>query len=346
MKLTLLLAVLLEVALVTGSAAQSPTHPNPPKTPAHKAVPQKAAPGPSVAGTYTCPTVTVDSAGRITAIQNGVCPAEKPAREMMRADRHFYFNCETGSNDNPGTAEQPFADPAHAYRVDQRTLDHAGQFTTWVHQQGNCAPKSAPDTLTNVQAAWVFVGPLTGAQGVGSFQIVGEDAATVITGPAEGYVFSLHRDAAFTTSHLHCVPGKGGGCWLSDNSPMTIENASGATNGANSLIDAAGPRATVVARSLTLVKQGAPMNLVVVMEDGAWGNVLGTWTMSGMPEFNAFVQADLAGFIDLTGFGVTGNAIGGRANAVSNGVVFTNTKGEKSLPGSKKGVVGTNALLE
>ncbi len=263
----------------------------------------------------------------------------------MTADKDLYYNCITGSNSNPGTAEAPFADPAHAYKVDQQTVDHAGQYVTTVHQQGACAPPASTDPISGIQAAWLFVGPLVGALGVGSFEITGGDIGTVISGPAGGYVFSLHRDAAFTTSHLNCAPGPGGGCWLSDNSPMNIENVWGETNGANSLIDAAGPRATVTAKNVMLSSMGAPMNIVVVMEDGASANVTGKWTMNGSPAFTTFVQADIASVIDLTGFSSSGDASGARANAIMNGVIFTNTKGVAVLPGSKEGVAHSGGQI-
>jgi hypothetical protein len=264
----------------------------------------------------------------------------------MTSDKHFHYDCKTGANSNPGTMERPFADPAQAYRVDQQTLDHAGKYVTYVHQHGACAPEAAPDPNSNVQAAWIFTGPLVGASGVESFKVLGEGRSTRIDGPAGGYVFSLHRDAAFTTRQLTCSPGAGGGCWLSDNSPMSVVGVWGETNGGNSLIDAAGPRAAVRADNIVLSKRGPPINIVVVMEDGAWANVTGAWTMEGTPEFTTFVQADIGSIIDLTDFNVSGEAKGARAHALFNGVVFTNTKGVKVLPGSKDGGTDGGGQIE
>jgi len=299
-------------------------------------------------GTYTCPTLTIDAGGRIISAANGTCStvASGSGHTLMTADKHYFYNCVTGSNSNPGTSEAPFADPAHAYKVDQQTLDHAGQYVTVVHQQGSCTPAAATDPFTGVLAAWVFAGPLVGAQGVDSFRIIGDGIGSIVTGPKGGYVFSSHRDAAFTTANLNCVPGAEGGCWLADNALMHIGNVWGATNGANSLIDAAGPRAVVGAKDVVLMAMGAPMNIVVVMEDGAWANLAGEWTMYGVPPFNTFVQADIGGIIDLSGFSSKGKATGKRADAYQNGIVFTNTKGIGVLPGSESGGTDTGGRIE
>jgi len=298
-------------------------------------------------GTYVCPTLTIDAGGRIISATNGTCSGmlKESGRTLMTADRHYYYNCLTGSNSNPGTSEAPFADPAHAYKFDQQTLDHAGKYTTIVHQQGSCTPAMSPDPY-GWPVGWLFVGPLFGALGVDSFRITGEGIGPIVNGSEGGYVFESLSDAAITVANLNCVPGPKGGCWLSANGLMKIENVWGATNGANSLIDAAGPRSVVEVRNLVLRAMGAPMNTVVIMEDGAWANMRGEWIMSGIPAFYAFVQADISGIIDLTGFSSSGEASGHRAAAYQNGVVFTDTKGIAVLPGSMDGVSDTGGRIQ
>lgn len=261
-------------------------------------------------------------------------------RTLLTANKDYYFNCSTGSNSNTGTSASPFADPLKAYQVAQQTLDLAGQYVVTVHGQANCS-----------NAAWTFVGPLVGAAGPASFVIegiLGSPGAIQINGAASGYAFQVQFDAAITVRDLACNPGSGGGCMLGNTGVLSFLNVWFTTNSGNSLVDVAGPRSLIISSGANLISSGGGnVNIAIVAEDHGQVNLGGSWTMNGYPQWTtAFVQVDIAGLIDATGFSTSGPGTGHRASAGQNGIVFTNGTGQSLFPGTSDGPVGEGGLIK
>lgn len=292
-----------------------------------------------IPGSYTCVNETVDATGRATSISNGSCSGSGGSgRTLLTANIDEYFNCSTGINTNSGTSASPFADPAYAYALAQRTIDLGGYAIT-VHAQANCEPASA--------TKWLFSGPLIGSAGPASFVIEG-----VVGSPAmitlQNVNFQSINDCAVTVAYLNCNPGTANNCFTSSSrGEMAIHDIWFTTDGAGTLLDAAGTGSIIyVGGGMLLSSGGGNANSIIVSETHSEIDLDGAWAMNGSPTWNnAFVQADLGGLVDATGFSYSGSAVGPRANAISNGVVNTNGSGQGLFPGSINGSVNNGGLL-
>lgn len=289
-------------------------------------------------GSYICANETVDTTGRVTSISNGSCSGSgSSGRTLLTANIDEYFNCSTGININSGTSASPFADPVYAYALAQRTIDLAG-YTITVHAQANCEPASA--------TKWLFSGPLVGSVGPASFVIEG-----VVGSPAtitlQNVNFQSTNDAAVTVSYLNCNPGTANNCFTSSSrGEMAIHDVWFTTDGAGTLLDAAGTGSIIyVGGGMLLSSGGGNANSIIVSETHSEIDLESAWTMNGSPTWNnAFVQADLGGLVDATGFSYSGAASGPRANAISNGIINTNGNGQTLFPGSSNGTVNTGGI--
>jgi hypothetical protein len=245
---------------------------------------------------------------------------------MLTADIDWHYNCATGSNANPGTAAAPFADPQHAYNLAQQTLDLGGRHSITLHGQGNCPG-----------VAWIFEGPLVGAKSWKNFVIDGGGLGNVVGSSSGKVAIETRFDGAISVQNLTCTPGAGGFCFVADNSWLRVQDIGATTNGGNAIFDALGPRAVISAMNVTLSQNGADLNAVMMVEDHAVGFLTGAWVINGVGWKLGFVGTGaMAGGIDMTGFAYTGSGRGPRCSASNLGIIFTNEKGQKSLPGTSE----------
>lgn len=251
-------------------------------------------------------------------------------RTMLAANLDWYVSA-AGSNASPGTKALPFADPAYAYQLAQRTLDLGGQYTITCHLVGE---------FNNV--AWSFTGPLTGWLGPRSFIIQGSGPQTIVRGVAGGAAFMAANFGGVQCRNLKVAPGAGGFGFLAMalSGGIFVDDCHGDTNGGHAMVDACGTGCTIVVTNFTVNAFGPGIGYVAVAEDQANIVLTGHWTFNGTPFWtSAFCQADLGGMIDASGFVRTGQANGVRFNAIPPGVVFTGlgTGQPDFFPGSSPG---------
>lgn len=251
-----------------------------------------------------------------TCTLGSTCTVSTTARELMSASRNYYVNCSTGNNANAGTIGSPFADPAYAYALAQKTLDLAGQYTITVTLQANCP-------TTN----WVFEGPLVGAQTANSFVLTATSSSINVTGPgAGGFVIQARQGARISVTGFTCTPAAASGCFLATGqatlfTSFMIFN----TNGAATLVYGIGGGTVLAAFQHTIVSGGGSVGIAVVAEDMSYITMNGAWTLTGTPAFGiAFVQADISGLVDAAGFTFSGSGTGTRWIALLNATLFTN----------------------
>jgi hypothetical protein len=264
------------------------------------------------------------------------CGDGRTQRTMLTTDLDWYYNCSTGSNSNTGTAAAPFSDPQYAYNLAQQTLDLGGKQTITVHGQSGCDG-----------VAWIFEGPLIGAKTWKNFVIDGGGQTNVVSSRSRGVAFETRFDAAITVQNLACTPGSEGRCFVADNAWFRVTDVWAMTNGGNNIFDAAGPRAAISAANVTISQSGADLSAVMAIEDHAVGFVTGAWTINDVGWRLGFVATGaLGGGIDMTGFSYSGSGRGPRCSASNLGIVFTNEKGQKALPGTSECTVTKGGLVD
>jgi hypothetical protein len=256
------------------------------------------------------------------------------SRNYATADLDFYVTATGNDAMGDGSLAHPFATAARAYQVVQRGWDLMGQYNVNVHLSG---------ALANVR--WQFLGPLVGAIGPQSFNIIGVPGSPGstfcqgATGVQEAIV--IGSGARICCHDFSVNPGIGAGLFTVGGGELLVHDLWFATNGGAWIFDAAGASSSITSQGgHQLWSSGGPVNIVAVSEDNAQINLSGAWTMEYSPSWNtAFVQADLGGIVDGTGFSATGAGNGPRYVASVGGKVFTGTgtAPPNFFPGSSPG---------
>lgn len=293
----------------------------------------------------TAPGLCLMSNAPGTAASWQACPSGgggggSGGRLMLTANTTVYVNCATGNDSNPGTAALPFATPYKAYTHVQQTYDLAGYIVT-AQLQTSCS-----EVVTTVY------GPLVGAKGAGSFIFQGQvGSPNVIAIEATGtyaFLFFAQQDAQFTVQWMR-LKSVNGGAILVGQGVVNVGNVYWDAAG-HSHMDAAGPRSIINSFGNNTVLITGNTNIHAVAEDHALITMAQHTEFSACPAFyTAFVQGDLGGMIDATGF-TWGNGCpqGKRFNAISNGIVFTGTGSAPAnfFPGSVAGTVNTGGIYQ
>jgi hypothetical protein len=177
-------------------------------------------------------------------------------------------------------------------------------------------------------------GPLVGAQFGGvagppfgaSFVIKGAGIGSTTINSSTNFVnlFYSVSDATFQVQDMALAStGSGGGCLLAGGGYIAFKNINFQAS-ANSHLDSAGPTSAIQAVGAYSVS--GSVNIHAVAEDNGIIYLGQACTLSGTPAWGtAFVQGDLGGFIEATGFTFTGAATGKRFQAISCGIVFTSS---------------------
>lgn len=251
-------------------------------------------------------------------------------RTLMTGNISFYVSSSGNDTTGDGTTGSPWATVAKAYAYDQQNLDHAGKWTTTCYIQGSSI--TLGDSLS---------GSLTGTKGAHNFIVRGtsDGPGLTITSATNGISFGVSYGAQVRFLYLTFQPGSAGISVAVDDGVAEFGyvniNTTGAkvmhSVGGRSLIRCVGP-VTVVGVGTTGIVFNAEDNGQIYLNAPFSGAGAPTWT-------GAFVQGDLGGMIDGTGFSWTGGyPTGPRYVACVGGIVFTGGSGGPNFfPGSSAG---------
>lgn len=269
--------------------------------------------------------------------------AAAQSRTVLSAPLTLYVNCASGSDANSGTAAQPFATPARAYNYAQEKIDLAG-YTITTQLQGDCA---------GVQT--YLSGPLVGARGPKSFIFQGtvdqKPMAVSITHSGQVFLWHAEYGAQFTLQWMRLSAPNGNAVTAGGDAVIRLGYIYWDA-AAHSHINAAGPRAFVETFGWSYILGGGNTNIHAVAEDHALITFRQHIYVSACPAVaTAFVQADLGGIIDATGFTWSEGCLQGRRfNAISNGIVFTGLPAGQApanfFPGTTAGESNTGGYYQ
>lgn len=300
---------------------------------------------PSNALTYLWPGQTIN-----VGVVNGAWAVLKhPGRWLLTADINFYVGS-GGSNSTTtdGMASgAPFLTAAYVYNtIVQKNIDLNGHnvfvnITTSLTAQVN-----------------TMVGPLVGAQcggfGAGGFVVqgtVGNQNAIVMTVATNNFMFQGQSGACFQVQWLQFQGASGAGILLANSdSSIGFANVTFVANtGQASFGDTAGSRALIQSYGPFAIASGTgAVNIGFVSEDHSLIILNQALTLSGSPTWTtAFVQADLGGMIDGTGFTYSGGTpVGSRFLASSNGIIWVGGAGCAATfyPGNAAGSTGSGGI--
>lgn len=275
--------------------------------------------------------------------QNSVWYVDKPNRWQITGTVNLNIDPTNGSDttsaDGLSTGAAAFATAAHAYAVAEQYFDFSnGGAVNAVYGSG---------TITFTASQAINGGPLVGGSpGSFTFKGAGSASTTLNSSTASVYIFYVTNGAQFTVSAMTITSsGTGGGGvvvgggWVNLGSDVKFNNCTGFcmdANGASSTISTNGQNYTVAGTN----------GYLAIAEDQATIYLGGgTLTLSATPTFsNAFVQADLGGFIEFTPAPtISGTATAKKYNVTQNG--FINSNG-LTFPGGTAGTQGSGGILD
>ena len=266
----------------------------------------------------------------VEAIVKPAARAALAARTRLSGDVAFYVSSTGSDTTGDGSSALPWATIGKVYAHAQKNLDLAG-FAV------NCYLQDAYTTGD------ILVGPLAGAKGPHSFVIRGtaDDRSRMFS----GYVYA-QNGAQCRLRYLQAQPSFGS-CVVVTDGVVEFGDININTFGNGPMFNAAGPRAKVRQVGPCTLVGVASCRHVFIAEMGAHIELPESFDIAGAPAWtSAFVQADLGGRIDGTGFSCgAGAATGSRYTAASLGIVFTGAAAGSSdpnfypgsLPGSSAG---------
>lgn len=297
------------------------------------------APTGTTPGTYSCPSVTVNAAGQITAINSGTCGGS--GRALLTGPLVQYVSATGTDTGNCETAGAPCATPTYIYAYDQKTFDLGSQTVTVEFQS----------SYSGIDG-WTFIGPLVGALGPQSFVMDGgsPSSTTISATAAPAYLFFAQSGAQFTVQNFTLSSTGTGSADLIVSGGQISANSIWFGPTANAFVDTAGPTSLFSCGSggLTFLLNSNP-NIGFVAEDHSLQALGCPLIVSGSPNWTtAFVQADLGGMIDATNSTITAaSATGSRYNVSQNGIIFTGGSGGPNyFPGSIAGTVSTGGYYQ
>jgi hypothetical protein len=263
-------------------------------------------------------------------------------RILLEAPLTLYVNCQSGSDSNPGTESQPFATPKRAYYYAQQKLDLGGNVITAQLQSG------CTDVITDLH------GPLVGARGATGFVFqgtVGSHGAVLMSTSLPGaWLWHAYNGASYSLQWMQ-MKATGGGAVLVGEGVINVGHIYwDAASVAH--LDAAGPRSVINTFGQNWILHTGSVNTHAVAEDHALITMSQHLSVSACPYvYNSFVQGDLGGIIDATGFTWSDGCLQGtRYHAVTNGIVFTGHLSGQApwnfFPGSSPGAVGTGGYFQ
>ena len=282
------------------------------------------------AGTYEDAHVTVDEKGRVIDIVQG-----SSRRRLLTDDWHCWFSA-NGSNDNPGTIDAPFRDPAYVYAFAQEKIDLARR-RIFCHGLGH---------FTHV--SWYFQHPLIGAAGPDAFVIDGGGRQFVYSAPPGGAVFHAGRDSTIFVRNMWGVPGAGSSFCIASDGTLFAWSLSTSTAGCDAIFKAMGNRGVLAPAGVAVHPSLHNCNSVLSAENGSriypggeqWGIMGARWNLG-------FATADLGGQIDGTNSSYGGpGGYGPRYSADKFGIVFTGDglADPEFFPGDQAGYQGATGL--
>lgn len=265
-----------------------------------------------------------------------------PYRTLLSAPLTLYVDCQNGSDLNPGTESQPFATPKRAYYYAQQKLDLGGNVIT-AQLQSSCT-----DVITDLH------GPLVGARGATGFVFqgsVGSRGAVLMSTSIHGaWLWHAYNGASYSVQWMQ-MRSTGGGAVLVGEGVINVGHVYwDAASVAH--LDAAGPRSVINTFGYDWILHTGSVNTHAVAEDHALITMNRHLSVSACPTvYNAFVQGDLGGIIDATGFTWSEGCLQGpQYHAVANGIVFTGSQAGMTppnfFPGSLPGVVSTGGYFQ
>jgi hypothetical protein len=279
--------------------------------------------------------------------QNNVWQFLKNNRWQLTATTNIYVDTTSGSDSgtNDGmTSGSAFLTVQHAYDVVQSQIDLDAQTI-------NCNLVQALTTLTG---SIELIGPLVGQTTPAQFNILGAGPSSTIvtTSTAGAYLFYAVDGASFQVSGIQLKNTSGsGGCLLVSHGDIWFNNVWFNAQ-ANSALDTNGPQSSIAYNGGNwTILSTTSVNIFAVAEDHSIIYLGGSpgLSISGAPNVGTtgFVQSDLGGMIEATGFTI---ALAGSPTGVryhlggSMGIIFTSGGGANFFPGNSAGT-GTSSSI-
>lgn len=283
------------------------------------------------AGTYACPSVTVDQYGRVTSIASQSCGGGGGGRTLLTANQDEYISptgVDTGGCTNSAS---PCQTATYAYAQAQKTLDLGGNVIT-VHCSGSYT----------LGSTWTFDGALTGGLGAPSFLIqgtVGDDAACAITGPASANAITLDNGAQISIDSVTFSAGAGAFGLVVQDGIAVVSNTVVEAQGV-APFDTAGNTSRIWLTGAMTLNGVSSIAAPFIAEDLSEIWLTSSWTLTNDPTWtNGFVQADWNAMVDETGFSYSGSGTGPRYNVQTGGAVLVNGGGPNFNPGTIAGSI-------
>lgn len=257
--------------------------------------------------------------------QNNTWVVSKPSRWKLTGTVEMYVDTTSGSDStaNDGMASgSAFLTVEHLYHNIVQALWDIGAQTI------NCNMVAATTSRT---VTTQLNGPLVGQTSSVQFAVKGQGVGSTTISSTAGGVYLFYAAAGSRFLVDSCTlqnTGTTGGCLLVGQGQIAFSNITFNAQ-CNSALDVAGSESSIFyAGGSWTISSATACNIFAVAEDGGMIYLGGTpgLTISGSPSWTtAFVQADLGGIIEGTGFtGVSsGSPTGPRYNMSQLGIVFT-----------------------
>ena len=286
--------------------------------------------------------------------QNNVWHVDRPNRYRLTGNVTLNVDYSSGSDststDGLSTGSSAFASLPYCYNIVRDEWDLNGHVVT----------AQLPSGTTTITAGNTFSGRLVGDSTSfthAPFVISGSNPSTDIFQSTTASVILLYAidGAKVAVNNLTLrSSGSGGFICLCSNGTINIGIASGTGSGTvyfgaagNAILDAAAPTSRIrTVCDYTVLSENS--NTFAVSEDHAQIELSSVMNISGSPSMtNAWVQGDLGGMIEATGFSyVSGSPTGVRYKSILNGIVFTGlgTAPATFFPGSVAGSASTGGV--
>jgi hypothetical protein len=279
--------------------------------------------------------------------QNSAWLYDKPNRWKLPSAVTIFVDPSSGADS--ATTVDGMASGAAAYA----TVDFAyGQVQTEWDLNGQVVTCSLPAATITRTTAYSPTGPLVGQTSANQFDIHGQGTSSTIlsTSTNGAYFVECFNGARVQVSNMQLLnTGVGGGALLVAEGQIWFKDIWFDIR-SNSALDVAGPTSSIVYQggNWTIIG-GHTINIFAVSEDHGIIYLGGSpgLTISGSPAWTtAFVQGDLGGMIEGTGFTIAlaGSPTGPRYNVGSMGIVFTGGSGGANFyPGNSVGTGATSS---